>query len=320
MNLRQLQYFIEVSEIQSVTKAATRLNLAQPALTRHIRTLERDLGVQLFSRSGRGIALTNAGAVFRDRVKSILRDLDRARLEVQALSRSPGGRIDIGMPASLSQALTRVLVQRVGEQLPKVAVRVIDGWTGFIVEWLLLGRLDLGVIYDHALRSNLLAIEPLATEQQFLVCAAGDPLAGRSRPLPLETVAKLPLALPSREHGLRIAFEQQMRAVGLSPTVELELESVIAIKQFVVMGGIYTILPFGEIGQELSAARLVAIRTRPSLERTLSLAWARDRTLDGPMQALHDIMRRETALLIEGGAWGTTYLGPHSSAENASPG
>jgi len=111
-----------------------------------------------------------------------------------------------------------------------------------------------------------------------------------------------------------------MRAVGLSPTVELELESVIAIKQFVAMGGIYTILPFGEIGQELSAARLVAIRTRPALERTLSLAWARDRTLDGPMQALHDIMRRETALLIEGGAWGTTYLGPHSSAENASPG
>ena len=89
MNLRQLQYFIEVSEIQSVTKAATRLNLAQPALTRHIRTLERDLGVQLFSRSGRGIALTNAGAVFRDRVKSILRDLDRARLEVRRCRARP---------------------------------------------------------------------------------------------------------------------------------------------------------------------------------------------------------------------------------------
>jgi DNA-binding transcriptional LysR family regulator len=68
MNLRQLQYFIEVSEIQSVTKAAARLNLAQPALTRHMRALERDLGVQLLSRSGRGIALTNAGVEFRDRV------------------------------------------------------------------------------------------------------------------------------------------------------------------------------------------------------------------------------------------------------------
>jgi LysR family nitrogen assimilation transcriptional regulator len=309
MNLRQLHYFIEVSEIQSVTKAAARLNLAQPALTRHIRTLERDLGVQLFSRSGRGIALTNAGAVFRDRVRTILRDLDRARVEVQALSRSPGGRIDIGMPASISQALTRVLVQRVGEQLPKLAVRVIDGWTGFIVEWLLLGRLDLGVIYDHAMRSNLLQVEPLAIERHFLICAAGDPLARRSRAITLETVAKLPLALPSREHGLRIAIEQQMRAVGLAPTVELELESVIAIKQFVDKGGVYSILPEGEIGQEVAMGRLVALRTQPALERTLSLAWAKDRIIDDSMRVLIEMVRRETALLIATGAWGTTFLG-----------
>jgi LysR family nitrogen assimilation transcriptional regulator len=310
MNLRQLRYFVEVSEIQSVTKAAAKLNVAQPALTRHIRTLERDLGVELFSRGGRGIALTNAGAVFRDRVKSILRDLDRARVEVEALSRSPGGRIDIGMPASISQALTRVLVQRVSEQLPKVAVRVIDGWTGFIVEWLLLGRLDLGIIYDHAVRSNLLEVEPLAMERLFLTAAAGDPLTGRSRRLTLDAVAKLPLVLPSREHGLRIAIEQQMRAVGLSPRVELELESVIAIKQFVQAGGIYSILPHGEIGQEVSAGSLVPIRTQPSIERTLSLAWGRDRTIEGPLQALVEIVRRETALLIETGTWGTTFLGP----------
>ncbi len=130
MNLRQLRYFVEVSEIQSVTKAAARLNLAQPALTRYIRSLERDLGVQLFTRSGRGIALTNAGTVFRDHICSILRHLDRARVEVQALSRSPGGRINIGMPASISQTLMRRLIQRVGAELPKLSLRVIDGWTG----------------------------------------------------------------------------------------------------------------------------------------------------------------------------------------------
>ena len=113
MNLRQLQYFVEVSELESVTKAAERLHVAQPALTRHMRTLERDLGVRLFARNGRGITLTNAGVVFRDRVRDVLRELDRAQMEVKALSRSPGGRIDFGMPFSISQALTRILVQRV---------------------------------------------------------------------------------------------------------------------------------------------------------------------------------------------------------------
>src|SRR5262245_20447082 len=181
MNLRQLQYFVEVGELESVTRAAERLHVAQPALTRHMRALERDLGVRLFARNGRGVALTNAGVVFRDRVRSVLRELDRAQMEVKALSRSPGGRIDFGMPLSLSQALTRILVERVHRELPGVSLRVIDGWTGFIIEWLLRGRLDLGVIYDHTLKSDVLHIEPLAAEEHFLVCAAGSPLAERAR-------------------------------------------------------------------------------------------------------------------------------------------
>ena len=151
MNLRQLQYFVEVGEVQSITKAAARLNLAQPALTRHMRTLEGDLGVQLLTRSGRGIALTNAGALFLDRIKGILRDLERARVEAETASRSPGGQIGLGLPASISRALTRAVVQRFKAQLPKMQVRVIDGWSGFIVEWLLLGRLDVVVGSVHSL-------------------------------------------------------------------------------------------------------------------------------------------------------------------------
>ena len=223
MNLRQLQYFVEVSELESVTKAAERLHVAQPALSRHMRTLERDLGVRLFARDGRGITLTNAGVVFRERVRAVLRELDRAQMEVKALSRSPGGRIDLGMPFSISQALTRNLVQRVLHELPDVSLRVIDGWTGFIIEWLLRGRLDLGVIYDYTLKSDVLRIEPLAVEEHFLVCASGDPLAGRGR-ITLADVAGLPLALPSREHGLRVAVEQIMQTIGRVPHIHTELE------------------------------------------------------------------------------------------------
>jgi len=203
MNLRQLQYFVEVSELESVTQAAERLHVAQPAVSRHMRALEHDLGVRLFERDGRGIILTNAGLVFRDRVRTVLRELDRAQLEVKALSRSPGGRIDFAMPFSVSQALTRVLVERAHEELPGIALRIIDGWTGFIIEWLLRGRLDLGIIYDYTLKSDVLRTEPLATEEHFLLCAPSDPLVARQS-ISLAEVASLPLALPSREHGLRV--------------------------------------------------------------------------------------------------------------------
>jgi LysR family transcriptional regulator, nitrogen assimilation regulatory protein len=317
MNLRQLRYFVEVGDVQSVTKAAARLNVAQPALTRHMRALEHDLGVQLISRSGRGIALTNAGLIFLDRIKGILRDLERARVEAEAASRSPGGQIGLGLPASISQALTRAVVRRFRAQFPKMQVRVIDGWSGFIVEWLLLGRLDVGVIYDFAHRSDMLQVEPLATERQFLICAAGDPLVRRSRHIPLKALTKLPLILPSREHGLRMAVEQQMRAVGVPLRVEMEVESVIAIKQFVQSGGIYTILPVGEIEQELSSGQLASLTTRPTFQRTLSLAWAKDRTMDKSLSPLVEIVREETARLIDTGVWGTTFLGPRPGGAEA---
>lgn len=317
MNLRQLQYFVEVSEAQSVTKAAARLNLAQPALTRHIQTLQRELGVQLFVRSGRGIVLTKAGELFRDHVKRVLRDLDRAQSDVQALARCPGGHIDIGLPNSTSLALTRLLVQRAQQLLPGVTLRIIDGWTGFIVEWLLSGRLDLGVIYDHAQKTNLLQVEPLATERQFLICAPNDLIARWSGEIPLALVAELPLVLPSRDHGLRLAFEQQMHAVGLEPRVELEVESPIGMKQFVEAGGMYTILPKSEIGQELAAGSLVPIKTCPAIDRTLSMAWSKGRVLDSNLQKLKQILCQEAALLIESGTWGRTFIPPPMPAELA---
>jgi DNA-binding transcriptional LysR family regulator len=108
-----------------------------------------------------------------------------------------------------------------------------------------------------------------------------------------------------------------MRAVGLSPRVELELESVVAIKQFVKAGGIYTILPRGEIEQEVAAGHLAPLPTRPAFQRTLSLAWAKDKALDGSLLPLIEIVRQETERLIETGAWGTTFLGPRGIGTGA---
>jgi LysR family nitrogen assimilation transcriptional regulator len=309
MKLRQLQYFIEVSELESVTKAAERLRVAQPALSRHMRSLERDLGVQLFVREGRGIVLTNAGQVFHDRIRMLLRELDRTTLEVKALSRSPGGRIDLGMPYSISQALTRVLVECVHQELPGVALRIIDGWTGFIIEWLLRGRLDLGIVYDHTLKSGVLRTEPLAEEEHFLVCAPSDKLAGR-KSVALDEIADLPLVLPSKEHGLRVAVEQFMQTIKRTPDIRTELESIVGIKQFTEQGEIYTILPRGEIEEELAAGRLAKVRViNPTIYRTLFIAWSNERPNTTQMKAVQAIAKRETSKIIKQGTWGSRFLG-----------
>ena len=172
-----------------------------------------------------------------------------------------------------------------------------------------MGRLDVGIIYDYASRSNLLHVEPLAIERQYLVCSGSDRLAC----LPvveLNEIAKLPLVLPSRDHGMRVSIEQQASAVGIELNVQMEVESVIALKQYVEAGRYYTFLPRGEIGEELRTGRLVAIDTEPVVQRTLSLAWPHERSIDEPIRLLLKTVRHETASLIKCGVWGTTFVEP----------
>jgi LysR family nitrogen assimilation transcriptional regulator len=123
-------------------------------------------------------------------------------------------------------------------------------------------------------------------------------------------VADLPLALPSREHGLRIAVEQFMQSIGRVPIVHTELESIVGLKQIAQQGGVCTILPRGEMEDELKAGRLGIVRVvNPTIFRTLFVAWSSERPYTANMKAVLRIARRETAGLISQGSWGSKYLG-----------
>jgi LysR family nitrogen assimilation transcriptional regulator len=195
------------------------------------------------------------------------------------------------------------------DEFPRIAMRVIDGWSGFIIEWLIRGKLDLGVIYDHTLKSDVLRTQPLATEEQFLVCATADRLATR-KSVALAEVAGLPLVLPSHEHGLRVSVEQFMQTIGRVPLIHTELESIVGLKQLAQQGGVYTILPRGEMEAELAAGRLKAVRiVSPSIFRTLFVAWSSERPNTPQMRAVLGIAKQETENLIKAGAWGSRFLG-----------
>jgi LysR family transcriptional regulator, nitrogen assimilation regulatory protein len=314
MNLRRFQYFAAVSDLQSVSRAANRLRIAQPALTRHIQTLQRELGVQLFERRGRGISLTKAGELFQQRVKAVLRDLDRARIEVAALARSTAGPVEVGLPEAISFSLSHVLLKRIHENLPEIAIRIIDGWTGFIIEWLIVGRLDLGIIYDHTLTSDVLYTEPLASEEHFLICARGHELA-KCRSVSALDLARVPLALPPRHNGLRVTVENHLKTVGEKPKIVYEVDSLIAIKQLVQTGQACTIMPLGNVAHDVELGRLVMVPLANSaLHRTLFIAWSNERLVTPQMKAVLDVIRSEVATLVTSGRWGSRYLGRRLSA------
>jgi len=142
MNLKQLEYFVQVAELGSFSKAAVVLDVAQPALSRQVRGLETELRQQLFLRNGRGVALTDAGKRLFDHSVAVLQLVAHAREDLGASRDEPVGRVTIGLPPSIGRQLTLPLIDRFRKQLSSARLAIVEGLSTHIVEWVTTGRID----------------------------------------------------------------------------------------------------------------------------------------------------------------------------------
>ena len=116
MDLKQLEYFMHVAEFGSFTHASRYLKVAQPALSRQVRTLEVELRQTLFARNGRGVTLTQAGQRLLEHARGIVQQVQRARLDLEQQRGALSGRLVIGLPPSVSRVLTGPLLRAGHEQ------------------------------------------------------------------------------------------------------------------------------------------------------------------------------------------------------------
>lgn len=302
MDLRKLRYFVHVAELGGFGRAARSLGVAQPALSRHVRDLERELGVRLLHRNGRGVLLTDAGMHLLPRAKSIVEDAERAAREVQAFSAMPVGTVAIGVPPSVSQILLTPFVRRSQARYPGIQLRIVEGFSGYIQEWLLTGRIDVAVLYGQR-RNPAVASEELLVEDMCLVGAASDPRMAADE-VPLSSLAGLPLILPSRPHGLRLLVDGVTAASRVDLVVTVEIDALPTIKDLVATTGAYTILPFSAVHREVTAGLLRAAPiVDPPIPRTLLLATSIQRSPSLATQCITALVREQVAELVQAGLW-----------------
>lgn len=215
-DLRQLQLFIAVAEFGSFSRAAVALSVSQPVLSRQIKSLEESVGIALLYRNGRGIVLTEAGKLLQSYATAILEQASRAKSELGALRSNPRGAIVLGMPPSVGVVLTAPLVQHFREQFPQVSMRVVEGFSGHLLEWLVMGKIDVAVLYNAPRMNNLLA-EPILRDELFLLGAKNDPCNLGSSPVDAAVVSKIPMILPARPHGLRCCWTTSSVPSASSP-------------------------------------------------------------------------------------------------------
>ena len=303
MDLRDFHYFVSIAETGSFSKAAMAHNIAQSALSRRIRELEHDLGVILFYRNGRGVIVTEIGETFLTRARRVLADVAEIRVNIGATSSTVQGVVTLGVPPSVGLVLLSPLLSQIRADYPGIQMRVREGFSGFVAEWLASGRVDLAVVYK--VRAGTFPdAEHLLFEDMYLVSARHAPPLGQGATVSLLDLEGEDLALPGAPHGLRILVDEACARAQVNLTVAMELETLPTIRGLVTSGTIRTILPVTAVQAELDSGELVVQKiVDPVISRELILAHAPQRANAPATRAVVQLIREHIERLLQSGAW-----------------
>ncbi|MBP0496289.1 LysR family transcriptional regulator [Pararoseomonas indoligenes] len=265
MEFHEIRSFLEVAAAGSFSRAAVRLGMTQPALSRQIARLEADLGRELLYRHGRGVMLTDAGRRFLEVSQNATQQLAAVRAELATGALDLVGGVTLGMPPSLSASMGADLALRFGSRHPEARLRIREAFSAILLEWTEAARLDLAVLYNARNSPHLIAT-PLLLEDFFLI----EPITpGPPEPVPLSFLEGQELVLPGPENGLRRVLDAACAAEGVRLRVRMEVDCVPALKQLVERGVGSTVLPFGAVHREVREGRLRARPFRSAAMRAL---------------------------------------------------
>src|SRR5260370_803671 len=214
MDLRQLRYFVAVAERGGCSAAASTLNVAQSALSRHIKLLEHELGGALFERGARGVAVTESGKVLLTRRRWLWRTLDEIKAEIVTENRAPGGRVRLGAPSTLADNFYAPLACLFAERFPRVKLELSEGLTEEMTDRLLRGELDLAIVTAPRPNDHL-DYQTLVVEQVFLIGPPHDARVNRGA-LTRKDFNRLPAA-PALEPAHAASAQRRSRRTASLP-------------------------------------------------------------------------------------------------------
>lgn len=296
MEIKQLNYFCEVAAAGSFSRAAVQLSMVQPALSRQISRLEEEVGAKLFYRNGRGVEPTPEGLQLLETARRVLDDLQQVRATIAGTQQEVLGGVSLAMPPSVDGLIGASVVERVRRELPRVRLHVIEGFSGHVAEWLMTGRIDLGVVHQAGAQPSMQA-EILFDEPLHLVgrpSAEYGLFAKKGGTYPVPALAKLPLLQHGVNHGLRRLTDRMMAEAGLSLRPDVEVDAVATIRKLLRQGLYYGILPIGYMEYELSKGDVFAWRlVEPGAKNVMTLAISPNRPFTAAVAGVHRIIVSE---------------------------
>ncbi|MDH3287123.1 MAG: LysR family transcriptional regulator [Betaproteobacteria bacterium] len=298
MDLRSIRYFIQIADCGSITRAAGNLGVAQPALSRHVQSLENELGMPLLVRLPRGVRLTAPGRQFLDHCRRALRELERAKEELRANAGSPKGQVILGVSPTLGPLLVPGVVERVRRQCPQVALKIVEHFSTLLFDGLLTGRVDVALLTNPS-ATRALRLTPLISEP-IVVLAAPEPKDTR-RFYTLAELSKTPVVVTE---AIRAIVDDQIGRYGARLNVAFEVNAVEAIGQLLLRGVGPAVMPISTFYAKIAAGKVAAFPIADvNVQRTLMLAHPVERRLSAATNEVSQIVTTEMNVLSDQGVF-----------------
>ena len=263
VSVRQLRLVTAIAEVGSMVRAGEAIGMTQPAVTKSVRDLERDLGVKLFDRGNRGVTPTAYGESLVRHAQRVLAQLEHAAEEIDDLAHGTGGRVAIGTLLAASAWLLPAAIARLRDQRPRVIVDVVEGTNDRLQPMLLRGDLDMvvGRLSEFRHRAGIHQ-EPIYSEDVVVLARSRHPLA-RQEPQSLADLQEADWILPPPETTLRRQLEKAFFDAGLDPPrCAVQSVSLLTNRRLLLDGDLIGAWPRGVATDDLAQGRLVALPIR----------------------------------------------------------
>ncbi len=286
MELRHLRYFEAVARHCHVTRAASELHIAQPALSKQISQLEQELGLALFDRVGRNVRLTEAGEALLPHARAVMAQVEASRAEMAERIGLRRGRATIGTTPTVGTQLLPKVLAAFNQRYPGIELRLHEAGVQTLLDLLETGLTDVAIV-TLPVEDAHLTVVPLFSEEMVVAVWRGHPLSALSS-VQLRDLAKTAWVLSPENYELREATLVACQQAGFSPRVVLDGGEIDTLLRFVAAGLGVALVPRLAV-QEVQD--LVALRVADQvLQRSLGLVWRGDRVASPAARALREFL------------------------------
>ena len=294
MDIKQLEIFTKIVELKSFSKAAEAVYLTQPTVSGHIQSLEEELGQRLLDRLGREVVPTKAGKVLYEYAKKMVGLRDEAGQALDQLMGRMKGEIVIGGSTIPGEYLLPAIIGRFREKYPEITVVLKIGDTTDIVNRVLAGECEVGIVGSRVDDSRLEYSE-FVKDELIIIAASNYPLPGKG--ITASALSSIPFVMRERGSGSRIPIEKRLLEIGVDPSginIVAEMGSTEAVKQAVKAGLGVSIVSSVAVAEDLhhSSLKVVPFKGKRFL-RSFYISTHRGRTMSPIGQAFLDFLKKE---------------------------